>query len=418
MIVSENQVVTSESGDQIRVGRFISGGGQGEAYVATKGKSGQKGVLKVFHQQFVNSNTLKRLRFLLGKQLHTECPVLFAPVDLLVDGNILGHYTPFAEGQSLEHFLGQPNSTFIQQIQLAIALAHAISVMHNKNIAHGDLHSENLIIERVGSVLKLHVIDFDNFNAFNHSNAPIVPSPPCVGHNLYIAPELREAFARRKPAIPRIESDRYALGVLMHEIILLSHPAAGNDNSEEEFNQAMCLGEWHQDPASPNRPQTNQGGYPATVLNADIRRLFRLAFDLDPARRPTSDDWQTALANAFHRIYDCPHCNRPFIINSLQFKCPWCNKEFPHLSIRVNRSDICLINGSTVIGRTELGGSQQVSGNHALLSRDGPLTWLESRGRNGTYRWNGSGWTRLPDRPVLVQAGDRLRFADVEVRLV
>ena len=74
--------------------------------------------------------------------------------------------------------------------------------------------------------------------------------------------------------------------------------------------------------------------------------------------------------------------------------------------------------GAIVIGRKELSGSMKVSTRHAIFRKIGPQTQLESFGRNGTYRWNDSGWTRLQDAiPVFVQSGDRLRFADVEVQL-
>jgi len=54
--------------------------------------------------------------------------------------------------------------------------------------------------------------------------------------------------------------------------------------------------------------------------------------------------------------------------------------------------------------------------NHAVFRRIGPQTWMESVGRNGTWRWSGSQWIRLPDKkPVLVQKNDQLKFADLEV---
>jgi pSer/pThr/pTyr-binding forkhead associated (FHA) protein len=60
----------------------------------------------------------------------------------------------------------------------------------------------------------------------------------------------------------------------------------------------------------------------------------------------------------------------------------------------------------------------KASGRHAIFRRIGPETWIESQGSNGTYRWTGSGWARLPDRKrLLVQSGDRLRLGDVDVDL-
>jgi len=413
-MIQKDKVVKSDSGRRIRVDGLIKAGGQGEAYWATELNSGQKGVLKVFHRRFANDDTLKRLRFLVDQDLQSTCPVLCSPVDVLNRKDMIGHYTPFAEGCSLEDFLRNPTCTFIEEVQLAITLAHAISVMHGRKIAHGDLHAENLIINRVGSVFQLYVIDMDNFNA------PGTPAPPCVGHNLYMAPELRAALARGLPAIPTIETDRFSLGVLMHEVILLCHVSAGHDGNESDFHKAMCSGRWLHDPAVADRPHGNLGGYPVGVLNADLARLFRSALSLDPAKRPAADAWEIELSKAFNSVYCCPGCGGPCVIDVSKVLCPLCSRPFPHLTLRVSRNGhmFPLADGATVIGRKDLGGSMKVSSQHAVFRRVGPETWIETSGSNGTYRWNGSGWTQLPNRnPLLIQAGDRLKLGDIEIEL-
>jgi hypothetical protein len=60
----------------------------------------------------------------------------------------------------------------------------------------------------------------------------------------------------------------------------------------------------------------------------------------------------------------------------------------------------------------------KVSVLHAVFRRIGPETWIESLGGNGTCRWTGTAWVRLPEkRPVLVQQGDWLLLGDVQVQL-
>jgi hypothetical protein len=242
-----------------------------------------------------------------------------------------------------------------------------------------------------------------------------------VGQNLYLAPELRESLANKRPAVPDIFTDRFSLGVLMHEITLMRHVAAGADESEVEFQKAMCSGRWLQDPAASDRLAGNQGGYPVEVLNADLARLFRCALSLNPAERPAPDTWQVQLASAFESVYCCPNCGCPCVVDVSKTACPLCRRPFPHLNLHISSigRSISLMDGATVVGRVEVGGSMKTSSRHAIFRRIGPETWIEPRGTNGTYRWNGSGWTKLPDRrPLLVQNGDRLRFADVEAQLI
>lgn len=413
-MIRKGKIVKSDSGRRIRVDGVIKAGGQGQAYWATEVNSGQKGVLKVFHDRFNNADTRKRIRFIMSQNLKTACPVIEPPVDILDTKKTVGHYTPYVGERSLEEYLSNPSFTFNEGIQLAITLAHAVIEMHHRRIAHGDLQAENLRISKGGSVFQLHIIDLDNYNA------PGMPAPPCVGHNLYMAPELRAALAKGQPAIPTVETDLYSLGVLMHEIILLCHPSAGNDDNEADFQKAMCSGKWLLDPAVVDRPGGGIGGYPTTVLNADLARLFRSAMSVDPAKRPSSDMWEAELAKAFNAIYCCPKCGGPCVIDMSKVACSLCGTPFPHLTLQTNGYGhaVPLVNGSMVIGRTDLGGSQKISARHAIFRRVGPETWLESTGSNGTYRWNGSKWVRLPERKsLLVQAGDRLRLGDVEVQL-
>ncbi len=389
-------------------------GGQACAYWATEMNTGQKGVAKIFKKEFANADTIKRTRFLVDQDLHTACPILLAPIEVLHKGDMVGHYTPFADGMSLENHLLKPDSTFIEHMQLAIALSHATSVLHARNIAHGDLQTENLIVNHVGSVLELRVIDLDNFSA------PGLPPPPCVGHNLYMSPELRAALDNHQPAVPTIRSELFSLAVLMHEIVLLRHLVAGSDSTDESFRKAMCSGRWLQDPAAADRPTGDLGGYPVEVLNADLARLFRAAVSLQPSDRPSADEWETELHKAFQSVYCCPACGGPCIVDASKVVCPLCKRPFPYLTLRIlaNHSTIPLNRGATLVGRADLCGSPKASVRHAIFRRVGPELWIESLGSNGTYRWNGRGWTKFPDgKPLLVQNGDRLRLGDVEALL-
>lgn len=429
-MIKKGNIVKSDSGRRIRIEDPIvkkewnalnnkwddipAIGGQGQVFWATEMNSGERGVVKLFHKKFSNSDTIKRIKFLIDQDLQSACSAIFAPTDLLSVNGLVGHYTLQAKGETLEQLLTEGNFTFSEGMQLAVAVAHAVSVLNTKKIAHGDIRSDNLIINRAGSVFQLHVIDLDNFYA------PRVPTPPCVGHNLYMAPELREALANKQPAIPTVQSDLYALGVLMHEIILLCHPSSGNDDNEADFQKAMCSGKWLLDPATASTSGGNIGGYPTTVLNADLARLFRAAVSIDPAKRPASDIWEAALLKAFNAIYCCPRCGAPCVIDVAKTTCPLCGCPFPYLTLQIKScgNTLPLTSGATIVGRADLRGSMAVSTRHAVFRRVGPETWLESTGSNGSYRWSGSGWIKLPDRqPLLVQQGDRLKFADVEVQL-
>jgi hypothetical protein len=155
------------------------------------------------------------------------------------------------------------------------------------------------------------------------------------------------------------------------------------------------------------------------VLNADLARLFRSALSLEPAKRPSPDIWKNELGKAFTSIYCCPACGGPCVVDVSKRACPLCKRPFPHLVLRTaDGKVISLERGSVSIGRSELGGSVKVSVLQAVFRRVGPETWVESLGSNGSYRWTGTAWVRLPERrPILIQQGDRLRLGDVHVQL-
>ena len=413
-MLREGETFQSDSGRRYRVGKQITVGGQAVAYLVTEVTSGEKWVLKAFHERFNNDDTRTRIRFIMEQDLKRACPAIEPPVEILDTGDILGHYTPFVGERALEDHLKKPEFTLIDAMQLAIAVVHALVVMNRLGLAYGDIHPGNFRITRSGLVFEVSVIDLDNYIAAG------LPPPPCIGQNLYLAPELRIALEKGSPAIPSVETDRFALGVLMHEILLLCHPASGNDHSGEAFNKAMCSGVWLFDPAGGSPPKGLVGGYPPTVLNAELAGLFRSAFSLDAAKRPSAEVWEAALLRAYSSIFCCPKRGCLFAIDGSKTTCPQCGYAFPPLSLRIKRGRkaIPLTGGSMVIGRSDLGGSQMVSARHAVFRRIGPETWIESIGMNGTFCWVDSGWNRIPDgQSVLLESGDRLRLADVEVQV-
>jgi serine/threonine protein kinase len=419
-MLANGDVVTLSSGRKIQIEGNVFFGAQGQAYVAIDSKTRQKGVLKVMNGHMEKNALLKRTNFLISAHLQAACPVLYAPIDVLNSGKMVGHFSPFATGISLEKYL-QEATPFLQNIQLATAIVHAIFVLHARGITHGDLHSNNVIVSKVkGGAIEVALIDMDNFNAFGSRK---IPEPACVGHPLYIAPELDDALESKRRAIPTLESELYALGVLLHEILLLRHPIAGFDNTKDDYHWAKHVLEWPDDPMRPwSKPRdVDIGGYPTGVLSADFMRLFRRALSKNSSLRPQASEWKRLLVPALGQIYTCPSCGTPVIVDSSKTRCPYsrCGKKYPHLVLKLSSGKpIQLQESSRILGRDDFDGAPHVSREHCVVRRRGPETFFEAVGRNGMFRMAGKNWLQLQNnRPFLVQAGDRLRFANVEAWL-
>jgi len=401
--------ITCASGEIVIIERAFTAGGQGCAYAVRRKRTNSPAVLKLFHDRFDRAETQRRLEFLIAQDLGKLCPVLVAPRDLVVGPAGIGYVSDLFPGEALETVLSRDNLTIFHTLTLAVALAHATRALHARGIAHGDIHGSNVLIANTGGTLRAGIIDFDNFAA------PSLPPPPMVGQILYISPELRHALHSGLPAIPDLRSDRFAFGVLMHEVVLLLHPAGGADATPEMFEKAMMNG-WVHDPARSNRPRT-AGGVPREAINADLQRLFRLSLSPDPNERPSAETWETTLLAALKAVHICDRCSMPFLVDPSKTACPTCGGVFPDWLLRLQNGRAIPIGEAAVpVGRAHLGGSTKVSVTHAVFRKIGPDLLVDSCGLNGTSRRNGHGWVRLPDRtPILLSPGDRLRLGDVEV---
>jgi hypothetical protein len=118
-------------------------------------------------------------------------------------------------------------------------------------------------------------------------------------------------------------------------------------------------------------------------------------------------------------IGTCPSCRQEVVGDTSKARCPYCDKPYPPLRLLVNGSTISLTEASILVGRGNLGGSEVLSAEHAILYRKGPVYRIEDRSSNGTYRRANGAWVRLPTRqPIRVREGDILSFANVEARVV
>ena len=401
-------------GDSIKLGQFISAGGQGNVYEATLRSTGSFGVVKFFKSQFNSADTRRRCEFLVGASEYLNNEIISVPTRIINEKGRLGHFTKFALGQGMEEFIQKVKFSRIQALQLGMATAHAVDVLHSNQIAHGDLHSNNVRVEISDDVLIPHIIDLDNFRA------PGLPPPVMIGQNLYLAPEQYRAMRQGKDASPTINTDLFSLGVLMHEILLLKHPAAGADHSEQSFEKAMYRGEWRHDPSLSRKLTEMIGGYPPQVLGPELSRLFRRSMSLEPSTRPTASEWKLALQDALDNVYLCPYCKGPFITDSSRNECDYCKKPFPILNILCpNGTRIPIDKAAVLIGRNDFTGEPTISARHAVFRRCGPNNYVESYGRNGTYFWDGNRWKRIPDRQsVAIKEGDKLKLGPVEINLI
>jgi serine/threonine protein kinase len=399
---------TSACGRTYTIERDLPQGAQGQAFLVHRKDNGQAAVLKLFSARFRTDATRRRIAKLVQRRLFEACPALCAPTDS-VDGTLgLGHVAPLAPGIKLDTYLETPTGNFLDHLILAASIAAAIAVLERCGAGHGDLQAENVMVEHSEGVLRAYLIDFDNLIEPGHAC-------PSAGHPRYYAPEIREAVARGHPASPDLCSDRYALGVLMHELLLARHPAAHFECDPIAFDRTMRSGRWIDDPGS-TASSADAGGLLAAALDPPLLNLLRRSLAGARADRPAALEWFVALRRASENVYVCDRCRYPCVVDGGKFKCVQCRRPFPPWRLSVKgRAIATLHRGAVTIGRSQLGGDATVSPRHAVLRRSGPDILIQPLGHSPTYTMRPDGPIRLAaDREHRLRPGERIVLGSVE----
>lgn len=227
-------------------------------------------------------------------------------------------------------------------------IARAVRRMHAAGLAHSDLSYKNVLVDPTRG--NACVIDIDGL---------VVPGkypPDVVGTPDFIAPEVLRTIALPvnddKKSLPRIETDRHALSVLIYMYLLYRHPLRGGkiNDPDPHLDESLSMGEKalfieHPEDKS-NRPNLSDvtPGFlpwadvdkiPYTITGPYLKTLFERAFIdglHDPSRRPTADDWEHALVKTVDLIQPCPNpkCEQKWFVfdNTSRPKCSFCQTRY------------------------------------------------------------------------------------------
>lgn len=132
-------------------------------------------------------------------------PYLWVGKSIVENTDWVAFISPKPNGKSLrEWLLGLP--LWEDMWQTGEQLCHLVAALHANAVVHGDLHPENIFLDGGQAYL---------------TRTPLFPPPPNYTANAYHAPE-----QLRGQPMPTRRTDVYALGILLYEIFLGSHPFA------------------------------------------------------------------------------------------------------------------------------------------------------------------------------------------------
>src|SRR5271168_3914614 len=131
------------------------------------------------------------------------------------DGRV-GFWTDFVHGKTLTTLLADQGPFGYREAALiGLDVAKALSAVHRVGLLHRDIKAENVMREEGGRIL---LMDF-GLSALPHQQKDFAGTP------LYMAPELFEGAAAT------VESDIYAVGVLLFFLVTGKHPTDHTSSS-------------------------------------------------------------------------------------------------------------------------------------------------------------------------------------------
>jgi len=380
-------------------GQLNTLGGQcsGLDLAVREGGSGTRYVVKWLikgHQDEIARNEI-----LLKMTALQAIPQVLAPRDIVRDGNRVGIVTPYLEcGMTIEELLQNPRSVR-EHMVIALQLAHLVALLEGLGIHHGDLSSQNAMLVLVAGVPRVFLIDLDNASGAG------LPPAMMMGGEFYAAAE-RENTSNQ----PDASSEAYSLAVMLHELLLGTHPFQNDLGLTIEQARRTP---WLYDP---NLAARQPYGLPPELLHPALVDTFRATLQPDPALRTPAARWREILRTlvADCRLAFCAACQMPFHIHSGRSECPSCRLRFQR-AIVTAASQRLEVPQSLMLGRDHCG-NPSVSREHVWITRRGPELIAEVRSATSpTWLCANGQWRELRAGEVVpLPHGASLRLHDSE----
>ena len=207
--------VSLESWGQLQIRQRIGEGASAEVFRARDPRLDRDVALKLFRHGQWMSPEQRRMVLQEGKNLarlrHENIVAVHGADEH--EGRV-GIWMDLVEGRTLSEVVRtQGVHSAGEATQIGIELCRALAAVHRKNLVHADIKGQNVKREEGGRIV---LMDFSSSRGADDS--PGNPESDPTGTPLYMAPELWEKNS------PTVESDIYALGVLLYHLVTGEFP--------------------------------------------------------------------------------------------------------------------------------------------------------------------------------------------------
>jgi serine/threonine protein kinase len=155
------------------------------------------------------------------------------------------------EGEQLLSFVSQPKSTLSFQDKLSIArdLTHALRLLHEQHLIHGDLKLQNVLCQKISDAFQVRLCDFGA--AFTWKQGARFPGLFNVGYYGTVAATAPELFGKRYFDGDPAKVDAWGLGCMLYQLyfqkklpwsdLLDKHDDENFDNAAMQFKDLYRL---------------------------------------------------------------------------------------------------------------------------------------------------------------------------------
>ena len=215
-------------------------------------------------------------------------------------------------------------------IRAARNLAATVRALHARNYIVGDLKHANILATETALIT---LVDTDSFQVVDPATGRVYPCP--VRTPEYTPPELQALATGQEILLP--EQDNFALAALIFQLLMEgTHPFAGvfsGDDDPPPFEARIAAGHFpYGANPGPYRPGARTAP-PFSMLPLPLQALFLQCFDdgfINPAARPTAQQWQAALDDVKHALSHCAD-NPSHYYSAHLDACPWCERKTKQL---------------------------------------------------------------------------------------
>ncbi len=270
----EDSAKTSLAGRTLahyRISNAIGAGGMGEVYRATDTKLAREIALKVLPPAMANDlDRLARFQREARAVAALNHPNVVTVYSVEESDNVHFITMELIEGEPLDRLISANGLPSDRLIEIAGAVAEALSAAHEKGIVHRDLKPANVMVTNEGRV---KVLDFglakdvsgETANGATMASAGYTQAGMVMGTPAYMSPEQVSG----RPLDHR--SDIFSFGVMLHEMATGRRPFEGNSSAE------LISSILRDSPPAVTelRPE----------LSSDIARIIRRCLEKEPRHR-------------------------------------------------------------------------------------------------------------------------------------